>query len=365
MVERRERDTIWKLVEAKCAQLSDSVSSARVPFLLALTWAFIWAWALYSVDLGYLSTFRNRYYESTVLSWRVQQPPGNAAQQVATSAGASVDRQRFGAKCKHIVPSLPLEAISDEERERLCALVVKSRHDWAEKAYLDSTLVSFPGGFAKLSISDLGIVGQVGLFLILSWCFFSMRRENHAIRAIVDMDSASRENNRWFPTSFILEPKDPYFSAENVAYAYHSVAQRFVFLFSQHSRPLLIYTVMLIMAPAIVASWNMYTDLRDIIATPVEFSLVVKTFIEMVILGLVWWVTLAIVRLQIDTSVLLNGWHLASRFVWMEEWDETNTDPASRAKIDVLTQTAEVAPKRAGGRSRNRGQEGCGNRYCL
>src|SRR5204862_1308337 len=98
---------------------------------------------------------------------------------------------------------------------KLCKEMIKQRFEWAERSHLDATIISFPGGFAKVIVSDLGIIGQIGLLLILSWSFFAVRRENHAIRAIVDMDEASRNLNRWFPKRFKLIPKNSAFSAEH------------------------------------------------------------------------------------------------------------------------------------------------------
>lgn len=65
---KRRPETLWKLVEARCAQLADAVHSARVSFLVALTWGFIWAWALYSAGWGYLKNIRDTYQELFALS---------------------------------------------------------------------------------------------------------------------------------------------------------------------------------------------------------------------------------------------------------------------------------------------------------
>jgi hypothetical protein len=52
--ESRSHDSLWRLIEAHSKQLGDSVTAARIPFLLALTWAFIWAWALYAYEFSYV-----------------------------------------------------------------------------------------------------------------------------------------------------------------------------------------------------------------------------------------------------------------------------------------------------------------------
>lgn len=59
--QKREPGTVWKLVDARCKQLADSVTAARVPFLLSLIWAFVWAWSLYLADVGYI-----KYYQKHI-----------------------------------------------------------------------------------------------------------------------------------------------------------------------------------------------------------------------------------------------------------------------------------------------------------
>jgi hypothetical protein len=44
----------------------------------------------------------------------------------------------------------------------------------------------------------------MGMLVILLWLFFAARREKHAIRAIVDMDSETRKRNKWFPQKYVL-----------------------------------------------------------------------------------------------------------------------------------------------------------------
>ena len=48
----REPKTLWRLVEARCDQITDAISAARLPFLLGLTWSFIWISALYVGEFG-------------------------------------------------------------------------------------------------------------------------------------------------------------------------------------------------------------------------------------------------------------------------------------------------------------------------
>jgi hypothetical protein len=310
-----------------------------VPFFLGLAWAFIWAWALYNVDIGYLTVFQSRYERLSALA----------------VSSAQVDRDELSKTwCPRVAPGLykavgniPMDAATAQEKLELCKTIIKLRLDWVSKGFLESTLITFPGGFARLHISDLGIVGQAGLLLILAWGFFAIRRENHAFRAIVDMTPESRRVSGLFPNRFDLTPTDPYFSAEHLAYAYHAVAQRFVFILSSYSSPLLWLTLLLCAFPAIVAGWNAYTDVRDVFQHQFfEQSLVVRTMIEIVLYLAVCLLTSFSIRYVLDSTVLLNGWFLAVRDVWMEEWDETNNAKAEAVTVDVSVQKAFKSSRR-------------------
>jgi hypothetical protein len=318
---RREPATLWKLVDARCAQLADAVAAARTSFLVALTWSFIWAWAIYSVDLGYLRKVVHDSREMYALSL--------------------VDKKNadFVNWCKFVPTSVNGADIPQDTQLQLCAEATKRRYEWADKAFLESTLVSFPGGFGKLSVADLGVIGEVGLLLIMSWAFFTARRENHSVRAIVDMDDASRRRSYWCPRAFKLEPQDEHLSAEHYAYAYHTVAQRFVLLFSRHSQPLLLFTVLLCLAPAAVATWNFGTDIRDAVKLK-QAVLYRRVEFSAALLASIYYLTGLVIWFQVRTNVVLNAWYLAVRDVWMDEWDERTADRASVVKIDVVKQTA-------------------------
>jgi len=223
---------------------------------------------------------------------------------------------------------------------KYCRDLIKARLDFAEKQYLDIHVISFPGGFAKLHTSDLGIMGNVGILLLLTWSFYSSRRENHAIQAFVDMDARDRRTNRWLPSEFTLSSIDPTLSAEHIAYAYHAVAQRFVFLFSSYSKPLLTATIGLFTIPFIVSLINFATDIRDVIGTRWEISIYIRVGVEFLLVLGVFILTLRIILFAKDTSILLNGWYLAVNDVWMKDWNEETSDPARDVKINVSQQSA-------------------------
>ena len=57
---QREPQTLWKMVEAKCSQISDATTTVRLSLFLALTWSFLWLAALYVSELGYTQVYRQR-----------------------------------------------------------------------------------------------------------------------------------------------------------------------------------------------------------------------------------------------------------------------------------------------------------------
>jgi hypothetical protein len=330
-----EPGTIWKLIEAQCSQLEAAVSNTRTAFFIALSWSFIWAWAIYSVDLGYPNTLWERTAKSYIQSL-ADAPP-----------------EEFFRKCEEKFPdiarTIPVHDADDDaskdrknlNRKNICKDLAERRFDWIDKGILDATYISYPWVSSKLFVSDLGIVGQLGLFLILSWGFFAIRRENHALRAMVDMDRASLQGRRWAPRRYILSPQEKYLSPEHLAYAYHATANRFQFINSQYSKPLMLFTAILTFLPVSVALGTFGTDIRDVYKfESVSVELVIRLIVEAVFLIATLTISAMAVAIEFNTSVLLNGWHLAVRDVWMFHWDESTQDLAAPVEIDVQSQTA-------------------------
>ncbi len=220
-----------------------------------------------------------------------------------------------------------------------CIKKLSERRKWAEDAWLSSQAMSFPGGFSKLLESDLGVIGQAGLLLILIWHFYASRRENHAITAFVNKPKEYQRLGLFTP-EFLLEPQEPFLAAEHLVYAYLSIAQRFMFLFSSYNRPLLHLTMFLESIPALVATWEVYTDTIGLIAYDWPPELIWRFTIEIVLLIFVWLVTLALIRYVIETSIILNGWFLASDQKWMKIWKSNLDAKAPPVKINRLTQEA-------------------------
>ncbi len=226
---RRRPETLWRMVDGQCNQLTDAVSASRTPFLLALLWAFIWSWSLYAQELGYVATFyRHRLDESLSYSaYSGQDARSSNAMQFRldcnrVTAGSLTEQEMNGA------------TLLTDEKKKECENALRARREWAEKAYLESATMSFPGGFPKVDESDLGIIGQLGLLLILTWQYYSVRRENHAVTSFVDVDKEGSKFVRFhLPEEFVIEPQQPdYLYAEHLCYAYHAVAQRFLLIFS-------------------------------------------------------------------------------------------------------------------------------------
>lgn len=355
---RHHPDTRWKLVDARCRQPSDAVAATRTPFLVALTWSFIWAWALYSQEYSYLQTYEARYSYYKYLAGgggteETKAPVGSEKDAAAAAEKRKVRADHFLEVCdeRGVFKKRGRDPFTEkeydlekEEHRASCKAIVEKRYKDAATRVLASRFVEFPGGFTKLYITDLAVMGNVGLLLVLVWSFYSFRRENHAIKAFIEIKDS---NQIGYVSSFLktveLIPKDKFLSSEHYAYAYNAVSQRFVFILSSYSRPLLYTTIALASLPAMVSSWNFYTDMRDLFQGPFyEKAAYQMAIVETVLLCLVWYLTISLAKLIIETSVLLNAWSLGVRDVWMQQWDESAQVAAPGARVDLANQQAEV-----------------------
>lgn len=338
--EKHRPETVWKLVESRCRQLSDAVAAARIPFLLALSWSFIWFWSIYAAGFSYISAQHERL--ESLRHAAAETSPSARAPFVHYCMRHFADLMEEGSK----------EAVAmDAGKLQHCAAEIEEQAKWARGARLDASLVTFPGGFARVTVADLAVIGELGLIIILAWSYFALRRENFAVRSIVDMDDATRLAcggvTGWLPGRFALVPKGRLLSAEHLAFAFHAVAQRFLFILTTRSRMLLAATLALAVFPAAVATLNWGTDLRDLVEdvlgyrrAALPFRAYVMVGIEVGLLALTWIITISTAKLIVETGVLLNGWALAVEKIWMEEWDERTDDPASPVVIEARTQRA-------------------------
>ena len=293
----------------------------------------MWLAALYFTGFGYASTYRQRYVNLNALM--------EDAANVAGFEKICRDIMFRGQKDYQVAGTT--FTFRPDWQIKHCRQLVGERYAFSEKAVSELALISLPTGMGKLHISDFGIMGNAAVLLILIWLYYSMRRENHAIKSFVDFDERYRRVGLALPSSFTLSPQDANLSAEHYAYSYHAVAQRFVFLFSTHSRPLFYTTIGLGSVPAITSTLNFVSDGYSLASLGAIFepAVYVRFAIEVALFILVWVVTLSILSIMVETSVLLNGWSLAVRDVWMREWDESNDDFATDVRISVSDQSAE------------------------
>ena len=74
-------------------------------------------------------------------------------------------------------------------------------------------------------------------------------------------------------------------------------------------------TVVLCMFPSLVSLLHFWTDVRDVLRFPFEQQVYVRVIVEAILVQVVCVLTYKIVKFVVDTSVLLNAWHLAVRDV--------------------------------------------------
>jgi hypothetical protein len=381
------------------------VQTARTAFLLSLTWSFVWAWSLYGFGLGYihdhashvakisarLRTAANdqdwkahlcrtylaavhgrsdaaplsdgelkdcRHYFATTGSgvWKWAEslgtsPSGGAAAKAASPSPA--DEAWYRERCRILLvekaeesrqapPGLPLSNDKLSECDEHFRRVIADEQKWTTELAREARMVAFPGGFGRTTVADLSVLGQAGLALIMAWWFFGSRRENHAIRAIVDRDGGPAVKRRGTAKKFVLVPQDRFLSAEHLAFAYHSVAQRFLFLASSPTPLPRAFSTALVYLPLAIATWNVVTDLLDIwqFRSLLSSAVFVRLAVEILLWSLLAAMTAAILATETDTSAILNGWYLAVKHVWMERWDESTMDPACAVLVDARAQEA-------------------------
>lgn len=98
--------------------------------------------------------------------------------------------------------------------------------------------------------------------------------------------------------------------------------------------------------------------MRDVARLPFERSVYFRVLVELGLFGIVAILTSQIVKFVVDTSVLLNAWHLAVRDVWIKDWDESNEEPAPTVTIDALAQEARIADGAPPNRPSNESDQG-------
>lgn len=326
---------LWKLVDAKCEQLKDAVRGARLAFLAVLLWSFIWFSALYNHEFGYGVVLLGRY--ETALA-AASNPRSQACGALQASWIARYHPALFKAIAGTVKGTGNVEAASS--LQAVCLSILQKQHDELLKQQIESWHITVPGVPVSVSIFDMGTLGAAGLLMLLIWFNFSTRRENHAVRAFVDIQG-TREH--WLlPPEYDLVPQSKAFSAEHYSYAYQAVAQRFLLLFSTRATPLMTVTLALISFPFLICFWNWGTDVRDLalywdkIAAEVWPRFVIGTLL----FCLAGFFTLSSLFRTVQTSVILNGWYLASSQIWERALSQRGSSPAGKVKIDRNRQVA-------------------------
>lgn len=167
---KRKPETIWKLVQARCASITGASMSSRVPFLLALTWGVIWFIALFEAHNGYVP----------LLLLTDQTRSAHLGDPLKVEAAKTL---QF---CSKLTGLQTLTTDQDKkDAATKCIPVINERIERTKKLYQDLRLVSLPGGLPKVHYSDLGILAGLGIVSIHLWLFFSLRRENHSLKTFV------------------------------------------------------------------------------------------------------------------------------------------------------------------------------------
>jgi hypothetical protein len=227
----------------------------------------------------------------------------------------------------------------DSDRLKWCKKIVDHRYAESDSNIDRSWIITLPGGLGQLYFLDMAIMGNAGLLLLLSWLLFACRRENQAIKSFVKFsEDYSSWWRAWKLDTLVIIPADQFLFSEHYAYAYHSVSQRFLFMLTSRTRPLLFLTIVLATFPAIVSALHFVFDVRSLFERPFERPVWVFTFFEFLLTAAVWALTYFIINYAILTSLLLNAWLLAVQSIWMGRWDENKDEEAPPVKVDLHNQ---------------------------
>jgi hypothetical protein len=302
-------DFALKIVDAKCEQLKEAVSSARVPFFLALTWTLIWSAALYNHEFGYTKKLIQRFEEAV------------SSQDVRNTAEVF---QRYHSK------ESPLDEATAKEmvKEQLKQLVKKQVDEW---------YVEVPGIPARIMIYDFDVIGHFAAIFLAIWGMFASRREYLAMLSIVNVETKEGDDE-WYPDKMTLRPSENTFGERECAYAYYVVANKFLFLTSKPTLGSLMGTSVLILLPVVLSVWNIYTDLRDISVFNLWKDPIVhvRTLVSVLFsVSLLYLISAGSMKYFWKTSALLNAWYLATTKVWQTSIQQNENVTRNARAVDV------------------------------
>ncbi|MEZ5357962.1 MAG: hypothetical protein R3F48_03965 [Candidatus Zixiibacteriota bacterium] len=342
--------TIWKLVDAKCYQLKEAVSAARIPFVLTLIWAFVWFAAIYNHEFSYTTELLKRVELAQMKAedighWRALNSISLKRYYPELFADSIYSQMQKVFEQRDSIDAIAAKndtaKVSAETLNRMAKNILDTLEGLLIRQQVESWKINLP--FLELPVTcfDYGVIGHMGLTLLMLWFCYASRRENRAIRSFVDITDI-RGQSPLFPKRYVLNPEQNFLEPEHYSYAYQSVAHRFMFFVSTKSSPMIWATIGLILLPTLVATWHWYTDFRDLITLPgLGYQANVRVLIETPIFFILIFFTLKTLRLAINTGVILNGWYLADLDVWGKQWNESTTNYARPVVIYRDYQRAE------------------------
>jgi hypothetical protein len=348
-------ELVTKIADARSRQLSDAASAARIPLLIALTWALLWAWAIYKVEFGYINIYRARYIGlNNYLNLPFHPNPSKKSSLSKRSSRESdhISKANLLVKICETDLGIPREVkafgrrieIDQEWYLNYCTRIIRGGLEFSDRRYHENRVVNFPGGFGAVDVSDLGILANLGLLLILAWGFYAARRERDAVSSFINFESG--ECGHWSPQRYHIIPADPLLNAQHLSVAYSSVANRFLFLFSDKSKPKIIVISLVLSIPFFVSSANLLSDLVDVTNTRFENSVSIIFTVELFLVAAVGLLTFRCAALAKDTSFLLYGWFLGVRDVWSKEcWSESYANPSP---LEVNSVDGKATPRKFG-----------------
>lgn len=350
-------DVAGKMIDAHCEQVKDAMNSVKAPLVLALTWAMIWLWSIYSNEFSLNDGLgRRTMYGATLVEYVLSSSADGTSDDEKTLANIEKQRPYAVKMCKnHIFGKyqggfeeiswlsrksdgeidakglLSGDRVLTEKYLQSCLSIMKRRLDNVERRLSEVRHITIPGGFGTVSASDFGVVGGLSLTLIVIWLHMMLRRLCYSVGAFFDLKSLNLSS----PEGLTLAPAFPCYSSRLMGYAYQAVSQRFFLVSATQDVRVVIGAAVLLLFPLLPVIFNSLLSLYGL-SSPIWESRVYYTVVwEFGILVMLSALTVMNVLMVRRTQLILAGWYLAATKVWLRA-DTPEHGAAPRVLVNLL-----------------------------
>lgn len=279
--DKPNRKSIENLLEARISQMASATQRARIPFAMLIIISFTIGAQLYLVKAGW------NHRQLRDVDEHRSKVVGNAGDRECPCRSLRIHRYHPGLAENHLEEPSDFDIAAakaickDDPADSACAHLLEAEQCLAALDAEYSELVKrritqqtweIPILNVKAAVSDIGILGSIAILIIFGYFYAASRREKYALEEFIEIKPAKRR---------IIEAADrkkfkigkagahwgrlaePLFSPADHYVAYESVAHRFVFLSSAPDYLLRLFTLSMILLPALIQSTTFAIDLLD------------------------------------------------------------------------------------------------------